>query len=224
MMDFKTAILATGGIDSTVLMYQAVKEERKPVIITVDYGQVAFQKQKELLDYHIKKLKLPDLVVIEISYLAWQCQQGLFEPGYVPQNEDTLEDLRYSEFYIEGRNAIMLTYAMAYCSTHYIDELQVGYLYDEDEWQHRRSYKMITGDNSPHFVDIMNLLSLTGFSYQIRIRAPFYEQHMDKESVIKLGHSLSIDLKKKTYSCYFVPPCGKCDNCQLRQTWLGDNE
>lgn len=214
----KIAIMATGGIDSTTLMY--IKAKKNPTIITVNYGQIAFQKQVELLNYHIAILKLDPLVVIDIDFMDWQKKPGLFSPDFVPSEENPLGDydkLRYENFFIEGRNLIMMAYAMAYCSAHKIDELLTGYLYGKEEWQNRRTYKLMTGDNSPQFVDMMNLLSSVGFSHQIRIRAPFYEQQIDKQGVIDIGKNYHIDYSK-TYSCYFIPECGVCDNCLLRKS------
>lgn len=216
----KIAIMCTGGIDSTTLLYNFA--DQKPVPITVDYGQVAFEKQVEMLQFHIKKLGLPELVIIKINFPEWQRKPGLFTSDYIPSEEAPLEDwdkLRYADFFIEGRNMIMVAYAMAYCSAHKIDELLTGYLYGEVEWENRRTYKLMTGDNSPQFVDMMNLLSQVGFSHQIRIRAPFYEQKMAKLDVINLGKSLGVDYNM-TYSCYFIPACGVCDNCLLRKEYL----
>ncbi len=219
MSFFKTAILATGGMDSTALMYDAVLEKKVPLIITVDYGQKVFEIQKKMLSYHIDKLSLSPLEILQINFFDWQYKKGLFTENYIPNEENPLEDwdkLRYSDFFIEGRNLIMLSYALAYCSAHKIDELLVGYLYSEKEWNNRRSYKLMTGDNSPQFVDTMNIMSLMGFSYQVRIRAPFYEQKMSKKDVYELGCRLGINYEK-TYSCYFTPECKVCDNCLLRK-------
>lgn len=222
MHEKKIAIMATGGMDSTVLMYQY--QVYKPTILTVDYGQVAFTKQQDLLEYHIDKLNLPPLQIIKINFEPWQTTRGLFEEGYVPDEKDPLagwDDIRYKEFFIEGRNMIMMAYAMAYCSAHKMDELLAGYLYGDDEWNKRRTMKMMTGDNSPQFVDMMNLLTGVGLSHQIRIRAPFYDERLNKHDVYSLGKCFGIDFKK-TYSCYFYPPCGKCDNCLLRKEIMED--
>lgn len=221
MHKHKTAVMVTGGIDSTTLLYMEtlLKEGVKPIPITVDYGQVAFDKQVEMLNFHIKELGLPDLIIIKIQYHDWQKRQGLFTPGFTPTEENPLEDwdkLRYENFFVEGRNMIMMAYVMAYCSAHKIDELLTGYLYGEEEWNKRRTYKLMTGDNSPQFVDMMNLLSTVGFSHQIRIRAPFYEKRMSKKDVVNMGQHLGVDYNK-TYSCYFIPACGVCDNCLLRK-------
>lgn len=217
MYKTKTAIMCTGGIDSTTLLY--MNKEKNPMPITVDYGQVAFQKQVEMLQYHIEKLGLPALQIIKINFPEWQRKEGLFKTGYKPDENAPLadwEELRYADFFVEGRNQIMLSYVMAFCSVNKIDEILTGYLYGEEEWTMRRSYKLMTGDNSPQFVDAMNQLSSMGFSHQLRIRAPFYEQYLSKLDVFQLGKELNINYKM-TYSCYFIPACGVCDNCLLRK-------
>lgn len=224
MFEAKTAVMCTGGIDSTVLLYVLASEGVVAVPITINYGQVAFQKQVENLNYHITKLELPKLVIIDITFPTWQKEPGLFTPGFTPTEEAPLEDwdkLRYADFFVEGRNLIMVAYAIAYCSKHKIDELLAGYLYGEEEWMKRRTYKLMTGDNSPQFVDMMNLLTGVGFSHQVRFRAPYYEEKLSKEDVINTGFLLNVNFDK-TYSCYFDEPCGVCDNCLLRKKYLNE--
>jgi 7-cyano-7-deazaguanine synthase len=218
MFKSKKAILVTGGIDSTTLMYMY----ENPILITIDYGQKVFPIQVKMIRYHIKKLNLSDLIIISIEYKDWQKKQGLFKENYIPNEKNPLENwnnLRYADFFIEGRNMIMIAYALAYCSSYKIDELLAGYLYSENEWENRRSYKLITGDNSPQFVDMMNVLSQVGLSYQVRFKAPFYEYKWSKQDVVNYGIKNGIDYSK-TYSCYFTPPCNKCDNCLLRKKIL----
>jgi 7-cyano-7-deazaguanine synthase len=217
-----TAVMVTGGMDSTALLYFLKENGILATPITVNYGQVAFNKQVEMLNFHIEKLNLPELVVIDIKYHDWQSKPGLFTPEYTPKENSPLEDwdkLRYKDFFVEGRNLIMVSYAMAYCSAHKIDELLAGYLYGEKEWEKRRTYKLMTGDNSPQFVDMMNLLSNVGFTHQVRFRAPFYEERLSKQDVFKYGKNIGLDYTK-TYSCYFIPACGVCDNCLLRKDIL----
>jgi 7-cyano-7-deazaguanine synthase len=215
-----TAIMVTGGIDSTTLMYMF--KNKNPTLITVDYGQIVFDKQVEMIIHHSKKLGLNDPITIKINYFDWQKKPGLFTENFKPNEENPLADydkLRYENFFIEGRNMIMIAYALSYCSAMKIDELLTGYLYSEEEWAKRRSYKLMTGDNSPQFVDMMNLLTNVGLSYQTRIRAPYYESKWSKKDVIDYGKSQGINYSK-TYSCYFTPECGICDNCLLRKQFL----
>jgi len=213
-----TAIMSTGGMDSTVLLYETVNAGHNPLLITVNYGHAAFEKQLELITWHANYLNLRKPIVIDIEYKSWQKTVGLFTTGFKPNEESPLEDwdkLRYQNFFIEGRNMIMVAYVLSYCSAFKIEEVLAGYLYTEKEWQSRRTYKLMTGDNSPQFVDAMNNLTNMGLSHQTRLRAPFYERHLSKEDVYKIGIQLGVDFSK-TYSCYFIPKCGVCDNCRLR--------
>lgn len=214
------AIMVTGGIDSTTLMYKFAGQN--PNLITVDYGHDVFPKQVEMINWHAEQLSLRPVKVIKIEFPEWQRKPGLFTPGYSPQENAPLEDweqLRYEDFLIEGRNMIMVAYALAYCSAHKIDELLAGYLYGEEEWERRRTIKLLTGDNSPQFVDAMNSLTQMGLSHQVRFRAPFYELRWSKKDVIDYGKRYGVDYDH-TYSCYFDPPCGICDNCLLRKEYL----
>lgn len=217
------AVLATGGIDSTALLYRAVRRDGlRPTVLTVDYGHRAFARQLELLDLHCNRLGLP-LVTIPVTYQPWQADPGLFADTFAPSETDPLADwdaLRYRSFFVEGRNLIMVAYALAWCSAHKVDELWAGYLYAAEEWANRRSYKLVTGDNSPHFVDAVNLLTLVGFSHQVRFRAPFYEERLDKRDTTCVARAYGVNVEAETYSCYFVPACGQCDNCLLRRDAL----
>ena len=49
-----------------------------------------------------------------------------------------------------------------------------------------------------------------------RVRALSYESRWDKTDIVNWGKEQGIDYSK-TYSCYFDPPCGVCDNCLLRK-------
>lgn len=222
------AILATGGMDSTTLIYKSVSEGIKPVLLSVDYGHAAFGRQIEMLQHHIDKLGLDPVVVIPVPYLGWQAKEGLFTGTSVNEDNDnphgddlfTEQRMRYAENFIEGRNLIMVAYCMAYASAHKIDELWAGYVRGASEWANQRAYKMFTGDNSPQFVDMLNLIAFTGFTRQVRIRAPYYEERMGKNEVVALGRELGVDYTK-THSCYWPDACGKCDNCILRKDALG---
>jgi 7-cyano-7-deazaguanine synthase in queuosine biosynthesis len=223
----KIGMLVTGGMDSTAMMYMAMNRvglEIHP--ITVDYEHSAFYKQKALVEWHIEELRrrkleatIKTLQNIDVQFHHFQRHsEALFDPTYKCEEVDPLKEwdkMRYEKELVEGRNAIMVLYALGYCASMQLDELWAGYLYSEEEWKHRFSVKLLLGDNSPQFVDTMNTLSMMGFSRPTRFRAPFYEQRLSKEDVFLIGRGYSIDYSK-THSCYFPVPCNKCDNCLLR--------
>lgn len=226
----KRVIMATGGMDSTVLLYESTLHDKvKPLIVTVDYGHLAFKKQIEMIQHHADRLELDPSRIITINYGDWQKRTPLFTGSGLqdpdadhPTKADRVfseQRMRYAEMFVEGRNLIMAAYCMAYASSIGADELWAGYLRSPAEWANQRAYKMITGDNSPQFVDAMNTMSFMGFSHQVRMRAPYYERRMSKDDVAELGFLLGVDFSL-THSCYWPDPCGKCDNCILRKKAL----
>jgi len=214
----KIAILATGGIESTLLMHRY--KDKNPYLISINYGQTVWEHQKRLILHHKHIFGISsEFVEIKIEFHNWQKGQGLFEKGFVPTEKNPLKswnEIPHSGFFIEGRTSIMLLYAMAYCSSENIKELLTGFEYEKDEWNNLRSVKCISDDCSPHFLDTINILALSGFSNVVRVRAPFFEERKDKKATMKECLDRGIDLDM-TYSCYFWPgPCGKCENCLLR--------
>lgn len=225
----KIGMLVTGGMDSTTLLYEAARTGYTVHPITVDYGQTVFSIQEELLRWHINVLtketrRIMPLKIIQITFHDFQRHtNALFDPNYKCTEVDPLNEwdrLRYEKSLVEGRNAIMVLYAMGFCVAKELDELWAGYLYAKKEWDNRFSLKLLTGDNSPQFVDTINILSLMGFSRSVRFRAPYYERKLDKSEVHAIGELENIDFSK-THSCYFPTPCHKCDNCLLRDAILG---
>jgi 7-cyano-7-deazaguanine synthase in queuosine biosynthesis len=233
MNKFKTAILATGGLDSTLLIYKAVEQGRNPQVITVDYGQLASKEEQDCLNYHINYLGLLPLVILPFTF-GVGAKPGLFTEGYTLKKPILSDDLavyeegemKYGEMFIQARNAFLCLVGLAYCSENKIDEMQVGFVNNQATWDKQRSaYHLWTNDSSPHFVDAINTLSLTGFSHYVRMRAPLLETRVDKKEVFEEAtEKYSIDVKTRTYSCYFSPPCNSCLSCTTRNKLLEDKK
>lgn len=230
MNTYKVAILATGGMDSTCLIYDAVKEGHNPVIVTVDYGQKASNAEQSCLNKHIDKLKLSSLVVLPLAF--GQAKPALFTEGYIPKKEMHCDaeavyddgEMKYGEFFIEGRNALIAITALAYCSVNRIDELRTGFVNNQATWDKQRSSPhLFTNDSSPHFVDAINTLALTGFSHYVRLRAPYLDERLDKQDVYNRAIGHGIDVANDTYSCYFYPPCGTCLSCKTRSKFIAQD-
>lgn len=221
-MKVKVAILGTGGIDSTTLIYERAREDKELRVVYIDYGQAVASVEHRLLTFHCARLGLRPPVRLELRFPEWQKRGGLFKRGFVPEEDDPLgnwDKLRYEESFIEGRNAFMVLRAIAWCVKEGVEELWAGYTMTRQEWDHVWSYRLSRQDNTPTFVDAINLLIQHGFSRPLRFRAPYYERRMDKGAIMELGRAVGVPWHK-TYSCYYVPPCGRCDNCLLRAKYL----
>lgn len=229
MNKFTCAVLATGGMDSTVVMYQMVQRGLRPTIITIDYGQRASKEEQECLNKHIAQLGLDPLVVLHHEFTVG-AKPGLFTEGYKLQTKMASDDkatyaegeMKYQEMFIQARNAFIVLTALAYCAEHKIDELHTGFVNNQGTWDKQRSaYHLWTNDSSPHFVDAINMLALTGFTHYVRLKAPLLDdRRWDKQEVYNEALRFGIDVEHDTYSCYFSPPCGECLSCQTKAKLL----
>ena len=224
----KIAVLATGGLDSTVLLHMIKKAHNNvevPAVtaIYIDYGQTVKHEEMRNLSYHCHELGVP-LIVLGAEFQ--EGVQGLTDKDFVPlvvhdQDDPAYWDNplpRYSDTHIEGRNTRIFLEGLAWCAMNRYDRLYTGMYFCEREWANQWSRRMLTADNSPGFLVAMNNIAQYGFSHPVHIQAPFFEFGWNKYNIIDLGSSLGVNMTR-THSCYFPSPCGKCDNCLSREKY-----
>lgn len=201
------------------------------VLCHVD-GQANFEEAYDLLRHH--RVQLSDRYgkrfvflshVLKVPMPLWFSTNALKIEGYIPPELNvgldhdrirTHEDLG-PDVYMDGRNAIIFSYLLSWCSITKIPTLLVGHQYEIQEWDKLDSYRCRSEDVGPAFLDRMNLLSECGFRFRTRIEAPFISARLSKYEIVKLGKDLGLDLGEETYSCLFYPPCGKCGQCVIRK-------
>jgi 7-cyano-7-deazaguanine synthase in queuosine biosynthesis len=244
----KVAITISGGIDSTVLAYYLCendgyvdflsptpyppKYKTQIWLIQANIGEAANTKATApLLDYHRDELTRIYGEKFEFCHThirvpipSWS-GNSLQQDGFVPDRHgDNPDQKTFTELgpkvFIDGRNAMLFTWLLSFCSKEEILTLITGHQYEIYEWDQLDTYRARTEDVGPAFVDRMNLLSEVGFRNRVRIAAPWLDMRLNKYQIVLLGRRLGIDLEGKTYSCYFHPPCGKCGNCIIRQKVL----
>jgi 7-cyano-7-deazaguanine synthase len=215
-------LVASGGIDSTVLMYELAKKGKLAEVFVCDYGQAAARRQINLLKYHTKKLGVP-LFVQKVAYPKYLMRDEIGKPGFVPHVETTMENLaamngkgltsflKDEHVYLDGRNAFFMLHAALRATYWGVKYIYTGYQYDKHHWD-KDEVKDFWGDVSTQFVDAMNELFRISFMHNVEIACPFLDRQFDKTDIVALGRKLGVDLDK-TYSCDFYPACGKCVTC-----------
>lgn len=239
-------ITLSGGIDSVVLAYwfcknyksleylsptpQAKEFKPKVRLIFANIGEQANAKiTEELFWYHFGRLcnLYPELKfksdILRIPLPKW-CTEGnpIHKVGSKPKPEDYREDVRNHEdlgpnVYIDGRNAMVFSWLLSWCSYKNIDLLLTGHQSEVQEWDHIDNYRERVCDNSCLLIDRLNLMNEIGHRHRTRIQAPLLDMRWSKYHIVKAGLELGIDLAKKTYSCLFYPPCGMCGGCVIRK-------
>jgi len=121
MKNKKAVVLLSGGLDSTTVLYYAIKHGYKCACLLFDYGQ---RHKKELKSaVRIAKLNHCEYRVVKIS-LPWSTSSLTDSDKNIPNNKNisavnyrapSVESLPTT--YVPGRNTIFLSFALSYAET-----------------------------------------------------------------------------------------------------------
>ena len=194
----KVVCLASGGIDSTIILFMLKKENHKIFPLYIDYGHKSASMEKKSLEKICEQLTVK-LKFFELKDLS-SIYSGLTDPAISPLENP----------YFPNRNLLFLTIASAYAYQNSIKIISIG-LIDN----------VIFPDQTKKFVKGAKESISTSLGYNIKILAPLME--LDKREVIGLAKLHQIPLKL-TYSCYVgnKEHCGKCKACQERDLAIND--
>lgn len=207
----ESAVLFSGGIDSTTALYWALKQYEKVYSLTFDYGQ-RHKLEISMARQLASKLKVPqEIIFIDLSQIGGSSltDENLPLPDY-----KRLEEFEEGPplTYVPFRNGIFLALAAAWAEVKGIREIVCG-------------FNVI---DSPHYPDTregfvkamekaINQGSKAYFTHQrIKVITPF--TNLKKSEIIKEGLSLGANYSY-SLSCYSGTeiPCQKCSSCLLRQ-------
>lgn len=216
-------ILASGGIDSTVVFYMLAKHpfffgerpDEEIINLVIDYGQVPYEGSLELVQWHQKALGKGTLKTASVRIpLTPELEEGpIFNPdcainaGREPVQDD----------YINGRNTIIMAQAAALASAKNM-RLYLGLHMETEE---------TPTDRCDGFVQkFQELQDAGGFAAGTAtyIMTPFIYFNMWKPRVVDLGYELGVPFEH-TNSCAFRhPACGVCGVCVSREKLLAERE
>jgi 7-cyano-7-deazaguanine synthase len=193
---YDAILLASGGLDSTVMAYWLRDKGVKFIPLFLDYGQhfidIEYSKLSRLLpeEYKsiIKVIKLHDIYEDSISRM-------IKEPNLW---KDTVVA---DDLYLPYRNTLFLTVAAAYAQSRGIKKIYSAFINSN----HAKEI-----DCSVQFFDTLGkLLSDYG---TVTLEMPF--RNLDKTQVAKIGLELKVPIAE-TFSCQANSEvhCGVCPNC-----------
>lgn len=232
----KGILLASSGIDSTVLLYYLAAKNLLSEVLICDSGQASFKHQVKLLQAHCANVNVK-LTAIKVPLPDYAIRQEINTAGFVPAKKENAlnhfynlhkdtqaqEAYRTGEFaWIEGRNARWFIEAGTYAVLNYGGNVRLftGFQYDRAIWENEDDN--MGGDVSPDFIDHMDKLFDLSFSKPVDVCAPFLSNKSDKADIVALGKKLAVPFDL-TYSCEFYPPCGNCFQCEKARS-LGLNQ
>lgn len=199
----KSVIVLSGGMDSTTLLYQLIKEGKEVKAISFDYGQ---KHKRELVQATKTCAKLEiDHKIVDMTFLSeLVSDSALTSDEEVPEGH--YEDENMKRTVVPNRNMIMASIAIGWAVNEDYDEVALGV--------HAGDHA-IYPDCRPEFVHALNEVAKVANYKAIEIYAPYL--HVDKGDIAIIGNELGVDYAT-THTCYKggEKPCGKCGACQER--------
>ena len=197
----KIAVLASGGLDSAVLLAE-LASTAQVYPIYVKCGLKWEAEELRALHSFLAALKNPHvmpLAVLEIPTAALYGDHWSLSGARVPD-----ADAPDSEVLIPGRNILLLGTAAVWSSTHGVSRIAIGSLDGNPFPDATREF----------FQSFARALSL-GLGRAIQIEAPFRGIH--KEELIRRSRSLPLGLTLTCMAPKEGVHCGQCNKCRERQ-------
>lgn len=199
----KTILIYSGGLDSTVLLYNLINLKHNIIAISFNYGQ---KHKKELLSaiYFCNKLNIRHEIIDLSSITNLISNSCLTSSTKVPEGYYTDESMKKTV--VPNRNMIMLSIAAGFA---------INEGYNNVAFAVHNGDHTIYPDCRQEFVTSLDKSCKLGNWHQINILSPFV--NINKQDIVLLGNSLNIELEK-TWSCYngLEYHCGKCGTCVER--------
>lgn len=209
----KITVILSGGLDSTVLLYKAVKEVGVENVnaITFNYGQ-RHSKEIEFAKRTAHKLGVQH-EVLKMAAIGKQIFKSALTDKDAKIPEGHYADDNLQTTVVPNRNMIMISLTAAFAISHGTNEIWYG--------AHAGDHSNYP-DCRPEFIEALKgVLALCHFE-PITLQAPF--EHMSKAEIVATGLALKVPFED-TWSCYDgkEEACGKCGTCVDRLKAFHEN-
>lgn len=196
MAKYDGVLLASGGMDSTVLAYSLAHDQKEIILLFLDYGQHCSTKEYETLKEVCPEKFKRNIEVIRIGEIYQESQSRMIREANLWTDDVVAEDL-----YLPYRNLLFLSIASAYAQSKGIKNVYSAFI--------NSNHAKEIDCSMEFFTKLEGLLENYG---SVKINMPFRE--MTKTQVAKMGIALHVPIAS-TYSCQVNSnnPCGACPNC-----------
>ena len=208
-MKKKAVVIASGGVDSSTLLYKAVKEDYEVYALTFIYGQ-KHQREIDSAKKICRGINIPhkviDLSALKEILSGSALTDSKVEVPEVPETAEHYETLKTT--IVPNRNSIFLSIAIGYAVNIKAEHVFFGA---------HQSDRGVYPDCRGEFVEAFERAEcLANDNPNLIIAAPFVA--MDKSQIVKLGAELGVPYGD-TWSCYKGREihCGVCSSCRERK-------
>jgi 7-cyano-7-deazaguanine synthase len=207
----KAVVLLSGGLDSTTSLAVAAHRGFELCALSFRYGQ------RHVCELEAARRVAQRFEVVEHQVIDFNLRtfggSALTDDIEVPKDRNVDEGIPVT--YVPARNAIFLSFALAWAEVLGAEDIFIGV--------NARDYSGYP-DCRPEFIRAFETMANLGTKAgvenraEVKIRTPLIE--MTKAEIIEKGLELGVDFAL-THSCYDprigCHPCGRCDSCRLRR-------
>ncbi|MFZ5597248.1 MAG: 7-cyano-7-deazaguanine synthase QueC [Bacillota bacterium] len=203
-------VLLSGGLDSTVSLGQALKEDDVRLCLTFDYGQRAGQREIESaskiaahygLEHRV--INLPFLGEITSTALV-DTGKTVPEPGYEDFSMPGAMENTARLVWVPNRNGVFINIAAAFAEAMGCGRVVTGFNAEEAATfpDNSREYLLAAG-------------KALSYSTMNGVRVISYTQMLDKAGIVRLGRRIGAPLEY-VWPCYHGGEslCGLCESCR----------
>ena len=192
--------LLSGGLDSTVLLYDLLDQGHKAHCILYDYGQ-----------RHIKELGFAEATCAKlgVTYDRIALPPQLFERSALTAGAESLVG---QPTIVPNRNMVLISMAASYALSHGCTAVSCAINSDDAE---------VYPDCRAEFTKHLNLALRCCHTRRMEVHVPYIVR--TKAKVVEIARRLNVPLGE-TWSCYAGgdEPCGQCGACQVRLKAIAD--
>jgi 7-cyano-7-deazaguanine synthase len=192
--------LLSGGLDSTVLLYDLLDQGHKAHCILYDYGQ-----------RHIKELSFAEATCAKlgVTYDKIVLPPQLFERSALTTGAESLVG---QPTIVPNRNMVLISMAASYALSHGCTAVSCAINSDDAE---------VYPDCRAEFIKNLNFALRCCHTRRMEVHVPYIVR--TKAKVVEIGRRLNVPLGE-TWSCYAGgdEPCGQCGACQVRLKAIAD--
>jgi 7-cyano-7-deazaguanine synthase len=192
-------VLASGGLDSTTLIYWLAARGRFVIPLFLDYGQHCAEVERQTLVQ-----VLPPHVATRIETLDISAIYQGSESRLITEANLWVDSVSSDDMYLPYRNLLFLSVGAAFAQSHKISRVYSAFI---------NSNHAVEIDCSTEFFDRLSVM-LSDYG-GVKIEMPFRE--LTKYDVAVQAAELGVPIGL-TYSCQISgsTPCGACPNCVER--------
>lgn len=201
----KVCVLLSGGMDSVVAFYDALRFKEVVACLSFDYGSKHNAREIPFAKLHAERHGVPHQT-IRLDFIDRLFQSDLLKSGgEIPDGHYAEESMKQTV--VPFRNGIMLAIATGYAESIGAEAVVIA--------AHSGDHAIYPDCREP-FMESMATAMVRGTYVGIHLSRPFIA--MDKAAIVRRGVELGIDFAE-TWSCYKggESHCGTCGTCVERR-------